>query len=124
MREQFESRLVTRGLTAPQVGILSVVVSATASTQRSIGKVLRIDRTTMVRLIDSLEELGLITRKDNASDRRSYAVGITAKGETVLRSALADAARMEDRILDRVSARDRQTLRRVLSAIPQRERDS
>ncbi len=119
IRERFESCLVARGLTAPQVGILSVVASRGSLTQREIGDVLRIDRTTMVQLIDRLEDLKLIARGDHATDRRSYAVGITAKGQAVLKSAMADATRIENEILHDLSERDRQILRRVLRAIPE-----
>ncbi len=117
VRERFENRLCARDLTAQQVGILSLVSSRTVATQREIGKALRIDRTTMVYLVDRLEEMRLLERQDNAADRRSYAVKITSAGTGALKKAMNDARRVENDVLRDFSERDLRTLRRILSRI-------
>ena len=47
--------LARTGLTARQVGILTLVIEREPMTQKALGDLLRIDRTTMVALIDDLE---------------------------------------------------------------------
>jgi DNA-binding MarR family transcriptional regulator len=46
--------------------------------QQAIGERLRIDRTTMVALIDSLERAGYVKRERNPGDRRAYVITLTA----------------------------------------------
>ncbi|MGH3084746.1 MAG: MarR family winged helix-turn-helix transcriptional regulator [Gaiellaceae bacterium] len=48
--------------------------------QQAIGERLRIDRTTMVSLIDDLERAGYVKRERNPADRRAYVISLTAAG--------------------------------------------
>jgi DNA-binding MarR family transcriptional regulator len=48
--------------------------------QQAIGERLRIDRTTMVALIDDLERAGYVKRGRNRDDRRAYVITLTAAG--------------------------------------------
>ena len=50
-------------LNARQVGILTLVIEREPMTQKALGDMLRIDRTTMVALIDDLERKGLVVRQ-------------------------------------------------------------
>src|SRR5215472_6809670 len=50
-------------LTARQAGILTLVTERGPMTQKALGDALRIDRTTMVALIDDLEDKGHVTRQ-------------------------------------------------------------
>lgn len=117
VRREFDARLAGYGLTARHIGVLSVVASDPSLKQRQICDLLRIDRTTMVYLIDSLEDLGLAVRRDLAGDRRSYSIEPTPKGKLVLERALADAAHIEAETLKHLTSRERETLRRALTAI-------
>jgi DNA-binding MarR family transcriptional regulator len=70
---------------------------AHALSQQAIGDALRIDRTTMVSLVDRLERRGLVRRERNPADRRAYTIGLTAEGRDLQRKAEAalDAAAAE-----------------------------
>ena len=50
-------------LTARQVGILTLVAELEPMTQKALGDMLRIDRTSMVVLLDDLEEKGCVVRR-------------------------------------------------------------
>ncbi len=116
LRGKFNDRLKAHGITARQVGVLAVVSALGGATQRGIADALRVDQTTMMKLIDGLEALGAVERTETR-DRRSYAVVITEKGELLRERALAEARRVERDVLRRVPLQDRETLRRVLRAL-------
>ena len=84
-------RLAPLGLTVRLCGVLNLLAEGPISQQR-LGEQLGIDRTTMVELIDELEQQGWVLRRRNPSDRRSYALSLTATG----RSAQKRAARAFD----------------------------
>jgi DNA-binding MarR family transcriptional regulator len=52
--------------------------------QQQLAATLHVNRTMMVKLIDSLEERGLVERRRNPSDRRSYALYPTEAGRNAL----------------------------------------
>ena len=53
---------------------------AIALSQQAIGETLRVDRTTMVGLVDALEQRGLVRRERNPGDRRAHLLRITPAG--------------------------------------------
>lgn len=68
--------------------ILSVVAESgtgASLSQQDICDTLGIDRSEMVRLIDRLEESGLVERHRSTEDRRRYVVSITAAGREQVR---------------------------------------
>src|SRR6266566_2361923 len=79
-------RLAPMGLSVRLCGVLNLLAKGPVS-QQELGEQLGIDRTTIVELIDELEWQGVVLRRRNAADRRSYALGLTPKGRTVQRRA-------------------------------------
>jgi DNA-binding MarR family transcriptional regulator len=55
--------------------------------QQELSRLLGIDPTTMVALVDELERMGYVLRARNAHDRRRYDLGLTEAGERALDDA-------------------------------------
>src|SRR5215469_1266199 len=85
-QELAKRRLSPMGLTVQLCGVLNLLAEGPVS-QQSLGEQLGIDRTTVVELIDQLEEQGVVVRRRNPVDRRSYALHLTPKGKTVQKRA-------------------------------------
>lgn len=83
-----ERTLEPLGLRARELRVLAFVGAGPAS-QAELVALSGLDRTTMVAVVDRLEELGLVERRADPSDRRKRAVALTAPGA----SRLAEAAR-------------------------------
>ena len=85
--------------------------------QQAIGERLRIDRTTMVSLIDDLERAGYLKRERNPDDRRAYVIALTAAG----RKAQARAEEALDahavRFFGQLPEPERQELHRLLTRL-------
>ena len=58
-------------------------------TQRKLRQTLGVNRTTVSRMLGSLEALGLVTRERAYGDRRTRLVLLTAKGRSRIRRAIA-----------------------------------
>jgi DNA-binding MarR family transcriptional regulator len=78
---------------------------------------MKIDRTTMVALIDELERAGHVDRTRNPEDRRAYALAATASGKRVQRKAAALMRQVYAETLSPLSASERGELQRMLRAI-------
>ena len=79
-------RLSPMGLSVQLCGVLNMLALGAIS-QQALGEQLGIDRTTMVELIDQLEQQGVVVRRRNPADRRSYALSLTPRGRTVQKRA-------------------------------------
>jgi DNA-binding MarR family transcriptional regulator len=84
MVNTFEDKIREHTITAKHYGVMLVIHSNPNISQKEIGEIQRIDRTTMVALIDYLENIGFVKRIKNPSDRRAYYLSLTDKGIHVL----------------------------------------
>ena len=104
-------------LTARQVGILTLVTEWEPMTQKALGDMLRIDRTTMVTLIDDLERKGFVVRQRHPRDRRAFLVWPTASGRTAQVKAIAILDDQQRRFLAPLTAAERQQLGALLKRL-------
>ena len=71
-RRAWLAELAPLGIEVKHFGVLCTLHHHGAKAQGWLGEHLGIDRTTMVQLVDELEQRGLVERKRNPNDRRSY----------------------------------------------------
>jgi DNA-binding MarR family transcriptional regulator len=99
-----------------------VIGAREGAIQQELGAMLGIDPSTMVALVDRLEEAGLAKRRPSPRDRRAREVVITAKGRRQLDAARRKVADVEDEVLGGLSGEERDQLmtllRRALAAAP------
>src|SRR5262245_42085126 len=114
--------LKTIGLTPALFGVLNVLGAREGAIQQQLSSDMGIDPSTMVSLIDELEENGLAARRRHPNDRRAWEVVITAEGHRALELARGLALQVEDDVLSGLSAEERRRLlallRRALDSAP------
>ena len=106
--------LATLGLGVKEFGALAVVNDEGPLSQQRLGERLRVDRTTMVAVVDQLERQGFVERQRNPEDRRAYSLRVTERGQRVLRQAAEAAEQAEAAFLTPLPARDRGALKDAL----------
>ena len=67
-----------------QFAVLTIIANNPGLKQSQISAALGIHRTNLVAMLDALERRGLARRQPVPSDRRSYALRLTAKGKTLM----------------------------------------
>ena len=103
-------RLESIGLTPASFGILNLLAKRDATKQQELGRTMGIDPSTMVALLDGLEEAGLATRRPHPDDRRAREVAITAKGRRALERGRQLNGEVEDEVLKGLSKSERRQL--------------
>lgn len=110
--------LAPSGINGREAAVLRAVDQAYPAAQGEIARQMGVDRTTMVALIDDLEERGLVQRRQDPDDRRRNVVELTSAGRRVYRQAATAAEEAEREFLRPLtaeeSARFKQTLRALL----------
>jgi DNA-binding MarR family transcriptional regulator len=86
---QFSERLAPLGLEPRHFGMLTRLAAHEGLSQQALGELIGLNPTRMVFLVDELEQRGLVERRRNAADRRSYALYLTAQGRDTLRQIQA-----------------------------------
>jgi DNA-binding MarR family transcriptional regulator len=108
------------GLSARQVGILTMVTELVPMTQRALGDALRIDRTTMVALLDDLEERGYVERQRHPRDRRAFLVHPTEAGRMAKIAAVRILDEQQRRFLAPLTPAERGQLATLLTRLHRR----
>ncbi|GAB2564751.1 MarR family winged helix-turn-helix transcriptional regulator [Nocardia heshunensis] len=75
------------GIELQHAGVLATVADGKVRSQRELGDALGIDKSTLVRIVDDLENRELVTRRRMPHDRRAYEVVITESGQRRLHEA-------------------------------------
>lgn len=106
-------RLNPMGLSVQLCGVMNLLAEGPIS-QQALGEQLGIDRTTVVELIDELERQGVVERRRNPADRRSYALHLTVKGRTVQKRAAKAFDSAAEEFFGPLSAAERKGLADML----------
>ncbi len=102
------------GLRPPHFGVMRLIDSDPGLTQQDLAQRSLIDPSSMVAVVDELEELGFAERRPHPGDRRKHAIHLTPEGEEMLERAQTAAMKMTKDVLAPLSADEVKELRRLL----------
>ena len=115
-KDEVERTLATHETTMREFWILTCV-DVEPMSQRQLSELLNVDASDMVRLIDSLEDHGWVTRDRDPKDRRRQIVEATKKGKKALTKLGDDVATAEDRALEASSQKQLKSLKKLSQAL-------
>ena len=95
----FAKALEPLGLRPPHFGVMQLIASDPGITQQELADRSLIDPSSMVAVVDELEELGYAERRPHPGDRRKHAVHLTAEGKRTLERARTVAVKLAKEIL-------------------------
>jgi DNA-binding MarR family transcriptional regulator len=115
--QHFAATVGEADVTPGQLGVLAVIDVNPGLSQTKLGGALGIDRSTVVAIIDRLEERGLVIRDAAPHDRRSHALRLSDLGVTTMRRLETLVHGHEQQIAHRLSAAERATLIDMLQRV-------
>jgi DNA-binding MarR family transcriptional regulator len=110
----FARALQPLGLRPPHFGVMRLIETEPGLTQQDLAQRSLIDPSSMVAVVDELEELGYAERQPHPGDRRKHAVHLTTEGQRMLERAQATAMEMTNELLAPLDAAEVTELRRLL----------
>jgi DNA-binding MarR family transcriptional regulator len=114
MRLRSESVLAPLGLRPRHLIALTVLRERGGSSQQDLAKILEMDGTNVVGLLNDLEAGNLIERRRSPADRRRHVVELTDVGVKLLVRAEFALAAVEDEVLAGLTGEQRETLYELL----------
>jgi DNA-binding MarR family transcriptional regulator len=104
-------------ISPPQFGALILIEANPGISQSAVAAALRFDRSTLVQIVDRLEERGLVVREISARDRRSHALKLTDEGAALLPELKRLALEHENEMARALSPDEKRTLLRLLRRV-------
>lgn len=114
LRERVDKALLPLELSLYEYVTLRLISLGAPMSQGELGETYGIDRTTMVGVVDRLEERELVVRERNEADRRSYLLRLTPRGRRVLSRALRIVRKEQQEFLQPVSPEEWEVVRSCL----------
>jgi DNA-binding MarR family transcriptional regulator len=104
LRTTFDRRVKALGLTRSQWWVLNHLFRNDGATQSELADILEVEKATLGRLLDRLEQKGWVRREGDAGDRRAKRVFLTEEVEPAIKQIRAAAAELRRDALAGLSA--------------------
>jgi DNA-binding MarR family transcriptional regulator len=117
LRKAFTRRAAALGVTGAQWKVLFKLSLRPGLRQVELADMLDVEPITLTRILDRLQEAGLIERSPDPADRRAWRIHVTAKAEPLVEKLREIADDLTAEAFTGVNNQDVQTVRRVLAQV-------
>jgi MarR family transcriptional regulator for hemolysin len=106
--------LLIYDLSGAQWKMIAALAITDGLSQKELADFLSLDSSTLVPVIDKLEQNGFVTRKPDPKDRRNNRIFITKKSESIIDSIVEAILKLRKVVYKDISTRDIETTKKVL----------
>ena len=117
LRKAFDSRAVGLGVTRAQWKVLFKLTRYPGMRQIELADMLDIEPITLSRIIDRLEDGGLVERVADPADRRAWRLHVTVKAQPLVEKLRTLAAEMTANAFAGIDPKDIEITRQVLARV-------
>lgn len=118
---EFHQQLRRRSVGVPVWRVLASLSGSRGETVTGLADVCLLQQPTMTKLLDRMVRDGLVTRGQDARDRRVVRVALTPKGEALAEELIRAARQHEASVLARYPEMDATRLKTLLRSVLERE---
>jgi len=120
LRKAFTRRAASVGVTGAQWKVLFKLTLKPGLRQTDLADLLDIEPITLTRIIDRLQEAGLVERTPDPTDRRAWRLHVTEKAQPVVGKLRAIADEMTADAFAGIDPKDIDVTRKVLAQVRER----
>ena len=117
MRRAFDERARGIGLSRPQWRVLTMLRRHEGINQGGLAELVEVEPITLCRMVDRLQEAGLVERRANPADRRAWLLHLTDKARALLEEMRPMAFSLFDDAMAGLDLTERSDLFRMLERI-------
>jgi MarR family transcriptional regulator, organic hydroperoxide resistance regulator len=118
---EFHNQLRRRSVSVPVWRVLASLSGSKGETVTGLAEVCLLQQPTMTKLLDRMVRDGLVTRSQDARDRRIVRVALTPQGETLAAELIAAARQHEATVLARFPEMEAMNVKALLRSVLERE---
>ena len=116
-RREFDREVREAGVTGPQARLLLTLHRVPGENQGFYADRLEVEPITLCRMVDRLQEAGLVERRLDPGDRRARQLHLTARSRDMIEKLQARLDRMLETMLSGLDTGERHELARMLEMI-------
>jgi len=117
LRKAFDARVKQLGMTSTQARLLLILSRSEGENQVYYAEALEVEAISLTRLIDRMEEGGLIERRRDPTDRRAWRLFLTKRSRQAIDRIRESLAGLEGEMLTGLDAAQRNALESLLQSI-------
>ena len=117
LRRAFDNRVRALGVTGPQARLLLVLSVTEGENQGYYADRLDVEAITLCRMVDRLEEAGMLERRRDPADRRAWQVHLTDRSRPMIDGLRACVEQLNDDMQVGLSAAERTVLATALEQV-------
>jgi DNA-binding MarR family transcriptional regulator len=117
MRRAFDERARGIGVTRPQWQVLTMLARHEGINQGGLAELLEVEPITLCRMVDRLQDAGIVERRADPADRRAWRLFLTEKANGLLGELRPLALGLFDEAMNGLSPSERDTLHLMLERI-------
>ncbi len=117
MRRAFDERARSSGLSRPQWRVLTMLRRHEGINQGGLAELVEVEPITLCRMVDRLQEAGLVERRADPADRRAWRLHLTDKASALLEEMRPMAFSLFDDAMTGLDPAERSDLFRMLERI-------
>ena len=110
IRQMTEEALAPLNISPKHYGLMAVIQANGPITQQALCEVLKVDRTTMVLLVDDAESKDIVIRNPHPTDRRCHLLSLSENGEKVYKNAHKLVKKVEDEFFSVLAEKEKEEL--------------
>ena len=116
-RWAFDQRVREIGVTGPQARLLLILSRNAGENQGYYAERLEVEPITLCRMVDRLEEAGMIERRRDPADRRAWQLHLTEKSRKVVAQLQQRVDSLVDDMLEGLTPDEREEFARLLKTV-------
>lgn len=117
MRRAFDERARGIGVTRPQWQVLTMLARHEGINQGGLAELLEVEPITLCRMVDRLQEAGLVERRPDPSDRRAWRLFLSGKANGLIGELRPLALSLFDEAMTGLTPDEREMLHEMLGRI-------
>ena len=117
LRKAFDRLAVGLGVTRAQWKVLFKLTRTPGLRQVELADMLDLEPITLCRIVDRLEEAGLVERSRDPDDRRAWRLHVTAKAQPLIDKLQKIGAELVEQAFTGIDPQDIETTRKVLARV-------
>lgn len=116
-RRRFDERTRSFGITGPQMRAVIAIMRFPGINQGALADRLDVEAITTCRMVDRLEQAGLVERRRDPQDRRAWQLFLTDAAEPIAEQLQAIGQTVLNDSLDGLAGQDREAIMTILGTI-------
>lgn len=117
LRRAFDARVRQLGMTSTQARLLLLLEHSEGENQGFYAERLEVEPISLCRLVDRMEEAGLLERRRDPADRRAWRIHLTERSRQVVDKVRSGLAGMEEEMLAGLDQHQRDSLSDLLERV-------